>query len=95
MARCSAKLARGLEASGRPFVWAIKEAKADAAVRALLDEEGFEARVQDRALLVRGWAPQVTILSHPAVGGFLTHCGWNATHETISHVVPTARLALM
>nr|AZQ26938.1 UGT99B9 [Avena strigosa] len=84
-----AKLARGLEASGRPFVWAIKEAKADAAVRALLDEEGFEARVKDRALLVRGWAPQVTILSHPAVGGFLTHCGWNGTLETLSLGVPT------
>nr|BAJ95719.1 predicted protein [Hordeum vulgare subsp. vulgare] len=83
-----AELARGLEASGRPFVWAIKEAKADAAVQALLDEEGFEERVKDRGLLVRGWAPQVTILSHPAVGGFLTHCGWNATLEAISHGVP-------
>ncbi|XP_047065560.1 UDP-glycosyltransferase 73C1-like [Lolium rigidum] len=82
------ELARGLEASGRPFVWAIKEAKADAAVRALLDDEGFEERVKDRGLLVRGWAPQVTILSHPAVGGFLTHCGWNATLEAISHGVP-------
>uniref|UniRef100_A0ACD5V942 Uncharacterized protein n=1 Tax=Avena sativa TaxID=4498 RepID=A0ACD5V942_AVESA len=82
------ELARGLEASGRPFVWAIKEAKADAAVRALLDDEGFEERVKARGLLVRGWAPQVTILSHPAVGGFLTHCGWNATLEAISHGVP-------
>ncbi|XP_047061228.1 UDP-glycosyltransferase 73C5-like [Lolium rigidum] len=83
-----AELARGLENSGRPFVWAIKEAKADAAVRTLLDDEGFEERVKDRGLLVRGWAPQVTILSHPAVGGFLTHCGWNATLEAISYGVP-------
>jgi hypothetical protein len=83
-----AKLAGGLEASGRPFIWAIKEAKADAAVRALLDNEGFEARVKDRGLLVRGWAPQVTILSHPAVGGFLTHCGWNGTLEALSLGVP-------
>jgi hypothetical protein len=83
-----AELARGLEASERPFVWAIKEAKTDGAVRALLDDEGFEARVQDRALLVRGWAPQVTILLHPAVGGFLTHCGWNGTLEALSLGVP-------
>ncbi|CAO2209679.1 unnamed protein product [Urochloa humidicola] len=81
-------LARGLEASGRAFVWAVKEAKSNPDVRAWLQAEGFEERVGERGLLVRGWAPQVTILSHPAVGGFLTHCGWNATLEAIAHGVP-------
>ncbi|XP_062194320.1 UDP-glycosyltransferase 73C1-like [Phragmites australis] len=81
------ELARGLEASKRPFVWAIKEAKSNTDVQEWL-AEGFEERVKDRGLLVRGWAPQVTILSHPAVGGFLTHCGWNATLEAITHGVP-------
>jgi hypothetical protein len=57
-------------------------------VQAWLVAEGFEERVADRGLLVRGWAPQVTILSHPAVGGFLSHCGWNATLEAITHGVP-------
>uniref|UniRef100_A0A804MZ53 Glycosyltransferase N-terminal domain-containing protein n=1 Tax=Zea mays TaxID=4577 RepID=A0A804MZ53_MAIZE len=52
------ELARGLEASGRPFVWAIKEAKSSADVRAWLLAERFEERVRDRGLLVRGWAPQ-------------------------------------
>jgi hypothetical protein len=81
------ELGRGLEASGRAFVWAIKEANSDAVVRAWL-AEGFEERVGGRGLLVRGWAPQVTILAHAAVGGFLTHCGWNATLEAIAHGVP-------
>ncbi|PAN17521.1 hypothetical protein PAHAL_3G137600 [Panicum hallii] len=75
-----AELAAGLEASRRPFIWAVKDT-------AGLDAE-FEARVKDRGLVIRGWAPQMTILSHRSAGGFLTHCGWNSTLEAVSHGVP-------
>ncbi|CAN6349851.1 unnamed protein product [Urochloa humidicola] len=75
-----AELAAGMEASRVPFVWAVKEA-------AGLDA-GFEARVKGRGLVIRGWAPQMAILAHGSVGGFLTHCGWNSTMEALSHGVP-------
>ncbi|XP_038988119.1 flavonol 3-O-glucosyltransferase UGT89B1-like [Phoenix dactylifera] len=67
-------LAAALEWSGARFVWA---AGGDGAVV----PEGFEGRVAGRGLVVRGWAPQVQILNHGAVGAFVTHCGWNSVLE--------------
>ncbi|CAN6198356.1 unnamed protein product [Urochloa humidicola] len=81
------ELGLGLEASGHPFIWALRNAHDyDEATRASLDE--LEARVAGRGLLVRGWAPQLLILSHAAVGGFVTHCGWNSTMEAVAAGLP-------
>lgn len=76
-----------LEASGRPFVWVVKEAEKCADVEKWMSE-GFEERTRARGLVITGWAPQVVILSHRAVGGFVTHCGWNSILEAISSGVP-------
>ncbi|KAF7124721.1 hypothetical protein RHSIM_Rhsim12G0070400 [Rhododendron simsii] len=34
-------------------------------------------------MVVKGWAPQVSILRHQAVGGFLSHCEWNSLLEGV------------
>eukprot|EP00261_Vitis_vinifera_P003328 XP_002268341.3 PREDICTED: UDP-glycosyltransferase 89A2 [Vitis vinifera] len=70
-----AALASGLEGSGGRFIWVMKAGS--------LPPDGFEERVGERGKVIKGWAPQVSILSHRAVGGFLSHCGWNSLMEAL------------
>ncbi|KAH7854302.1 hypothetical protein Vadar_012251 [Vaccinium darrowii] len=77
----------GLEASGRPFVWVVRGGKLEEFEKWVM-EDGFEGRNKGRGILIRGWAPQVLILSHRAIGGFVTHCGWNSTLEGLCAGVP-------
>ncbi|KAM3232282.1 UDP-glycosyltransferase 73C4 [Capsicum annuum] len=82
------ELALGLEASGYPFILVIKTGEGQAPIEDWISKNDFEERIKERGLLIRGWAPQLLILSHPAIGGFLTHCGWNSTLEGISAGLP-------
>ncbi|WVZ69523.1 hypothetical protein U9M48_018296 [Paspalum notatum var. saurae] len=81
------ELARGLDLSGKNFVWVIGGAATD---ESEWMPDGFPEMMErgERGLIIRGWAPQMLILNHPAVGGFVTHCGWNSTLEAISAGVP-------
>jgi len=99
----TAELAAGLEASGQRFLWVVRF-PSDKDVSASYfgtnnrgddDDptsylpEGFVERTKGAGLAVPLWAPQVEVLNHRAVGGFVTHCGWNSTLEAASAGVPT------
>ncbi|KAH6823633.1 UDP-glucosyl transferase 85A3 [Perilla frutescens var. hirtella] len=79
------EFAWGLAKSGKPFLWIIRP-DIVAGETAMLPAE-FVAETKDRSMLV-SWCPQERVLKHPAVGGFLTHCGWNSTSESIVSGVP-------
>ncbi|XP_057863988.1 linamarin synthase 2-like [Cryptomeria japonica] len=79
------ELAIGLEKSQHPFLWVLRMDIAGGMPATL--PEGFEERTKYRGLIVK-WAPQVKVLSHPSVGGFLTHCGWNSCLESMSFGIP-------
>nr|UXY92008.1 UDP-glycosyltransferase UGT10 [Glycyrrhiza glabra] len=84
------EIACGVEASGHEFIWVVPEKKGKEDESEEEKEKwmpkGFEER--KKGLIIRGWAPQVLILSHRAVGAFVTHCGWNSTVEAVSAGVP-------
>ncbi|PHU18740.1 hypothetical protein BC332_14435 [Capsicum chinense] len=86
-------LAKGLEDSERPFIWVIRPPigfHIKGEFRPEWLPKGFQERVEtsQKGLLVKSWAPQLQILSHPSTGAFLTHCGWNSVLESLSQGVP-------
>nr|QDH43896.1 glycosyltransferase [Crocosmia x crocosmiiflora] len=76
------ELALGLESSDHQFVWVLGKDGNE------WIPQGFEERVSGKGLIVRGWAPQMLILNHPSVGGFVTHCGWNSCLEGVTAGLP-------
>jgi UDP-glucose:(indol-3-yl)acetate beta-D-glucosyltransferase len=83
------ELARGLLAAGKPFLWVVRATDEHQIPHHLLDEATASG-----AAMVVPWCPQLDVLAHPAVGCFVTHCGWNSTLEALSYGVPMVAMAL-
>ncbi|XAR73896.1 Anthocyanidin 3-O-glucosyltransferase [Bertholletia excelsa] len=94
------ELAWGLEMSQHKFIWVLRppiEGQVDGSYFTSSsgpDEnpdflpDGFLTRTRDRGVVVPLWAQQMQILCHASVGGFLSHCGWNSTLESLINGVP-------
>ncbi|KAL0322777.1 UNVERIFIED_CONTAM: UDP-glycosyltransferase 86A1 [Sesamum angustifolium] len=73
------EIAHGLLLSRVNFIWILRTTDALPV--------GFQDDVKDGGLIVP-WCNQNAVLSSPAVGGFLTHCGWNSVLESMWSGVP-------
>lgn len=85
------QLAEGLKMSECRFLWVVKSTKVDKEDRVQLGElvgDEFLESVRERGLVLNGWVEQWGVLGHPAVGGFVSHCGWNSVTEAAWHGVP-------
>lgn len=80
-------IAQGLLHSEVNFIWAIRPRIVSSIDDTDILPVGFENDIKDRGLVVP-WCNQLAVLSNPAVGGFLTHCGWNSILESIWCGVP-------
>ncbi|KAL2493721.1 UDP-glycosyltransferase 71B7 [Forsythia ovata] len=95
---CQVKeIAIALENSGQSFLWSLRKPSPKGKMeypKAYDDPQqvlpdGFVERTKGIGKVI-GWAPQMAVLSHPAVGGFVSHCGWNSTLESVWCGVPMA-----
>eukprot|EP00250_Pteridium_aquilinum_P009454 c18678_g1_i2 orf=86-1585(+) len=82
------EIAFGLEASQVPFLWALRpdsiEHNDEGNGKTLSTSLEFDVISRRTGLgLVVPWAPQQDVLKHDAIGGFMTHCGWNSVMESI------------
>ncbi|KAB2613352.1 anthocyanidin 3-O-glucosyltransferase 2-like [Pyrus ussuriensis x Pyrus communis] len=89
------EIAVGLEKSGMKFLWSVRKTPpagqfvmpGEYANHEKFLPQGFLERTKDVGILC-GWAPQVEVLAHKAIGGLVSHCGWNSILESMWHGVP-------
>lgn len=82
------EICMGLMDTTYPFIFVVQMKNNLIELESWFENTKFEERTKDRGLVIRGCAPQVMILSHPSLGGFVTHCGWNSCLEGISAGIP-------
>lgn len=74
-------LAEALESTGTPFLWSLKEHMMVHMPEGFLEQTGAQGKIVP-------WAPQSRVLSHPACGAYVTHCGYNSVFESVAGGVP-------
>lgn len=95
------EFANALENCGSKFLWSLRKPWNEGMIQSPVDYDSFEEVLPEGFLertegvgKVIGWAPQGAVLAHAAVGGFVSHCGWNSVLESIWFGVPVVTLPM-
>ncbi|KAL1202019.1 UDP-glycosyltransferase 71C3 [Cardamine amara subsp. amara] len=83
------EISRALDLTGHRFLWSIRTNPTEKTSPYDLLPEGFIDRAANKGL-VCDWAPQVEVMAHKAIRGFVSHCGWNSVLESLWFGVPIA-----
>ncbi|XP_027348086.1 UDP-glycosyltransferase 91A1-like [Abrus precatorius] len=89
------EIALGLEKSKLPFLWVLRLQRGPWDPDVLQLPEGFEERTQGRGVVCTTWAPQLKILGHVAIGGFMTHAGCSSVVEAVQTEKPLILLTFL
>ncbi|VVB13380.1 unnamed protein product [Arabis nemorensis] len=81
------EIAWGLINSDRPFLWVVRVGSVNGTKWIEEIPEEVMEMLTEKGKIVK-WAPQLDVLKHRAIGGYLTHNGWNSTVESICEGVP-------
>lgn len=76
------EIAKGLIEIKKPFLWVIRDqenGKGDE------KEEKLSCMMElEKQGKIVPWCSQLEVLTHPSIGCFVSHCGWNSTLESLS-----------
>lgn len=80
------EMARALLDCGHSFLWVMRPPREGEDVK----EEGelsCREELEQKGKIVP-WCSQMQVLTHPSLGCFISHCGWNSTLESLVSGVP-------